>query len=146
MEKEKLSAGEPSDEAREPNTQKELVIHNVGETFINWAEKSWALETLITAGLKSIENGGGESCPYEYLRDIFVSKINELSKNRQLNHNEKEHGFVSDAVPLRKKAEHFINAFGEHSLTVIKKCRKNEFEFFGDNAELFNEVEKLLNK
>ena len=54
------------------------VIHDVGETFMNWAEKNWALETLITAGLNA--NAGGESCPYKCVRDIFVQKINELSK------------------------------------------------------------------
>jgi len=77
MEKEKLSACEPS----EPVIQKELVIHNVGETFMNWAEKNWALETLITAGLNS--NAGGESCPYKLIRDIFVRKINELTEKKK---------------------------------------------------------------
>lgn len=86
MEKEKLPASKLSDECRpeEPTIQKELVIHNVGETFISWAEKSWALETIISAGLKSIENGGGESCPYKLIRDIFVTKINELSKKQAI--------------------------------------------------------------
>ena len=82
MKKEKLPphACESSDGACEPVVQKELVIHNVGETFMNQAEKGWALEKIITAGLKNIENEGGESCPYKYLRDIFVGRINELSK------------------------------------------------------------------
>jgi hypothetical protein len=70
----------------EPTIQEEFVIHldigNVGETFMNWAEKEWALKTLIAAGLKNIENEGGESCPYKYLRDIFIDKINEFSKKQ----------------------------------------------------------------
>jgi hypothetical protein len=70
-------------ESQEPVIQKELVIHNVGETFMNWAEKNWALETLLTAGLNA--NAGGESCPYKCVRDIFIDKINELSKKQALN-------------------------------------------------------------
>lgn len=84
MEKEKLPASKLSDECRpeEPTIQKELVIHNVGETFMSWAEKSWALEAILTAGLNA--NEGGESCPYKLIRDIFVSKINELSKKQAI--------------------------------------------------------------
>jgi hypothetical protein len=84
MENKKLSAGEPPDECRpeEPVIQKELVIHDVGETFMNWAEKSWSLETLLTAGLNANDNGGGESCPYKLIRDIFVQKINELTEKK----------------------------------------------------------------
>ena len=70
------------DKASEPVIQKELVIHNVGETFMKWAEKNWALETLITAGLNA--NAGGESCPYKCVRDIFVQKINEFSKKQAI--------------------------------------------------------------
>ena len=57
-------------------------IENVGETFINWAEKNWALEKLITAGMRINENDNCESCPYYVMRDIFVHKINELVKNK----------------------------------------------------------------
>ena len=78
MKKEKLPAYEPS----EPTIENELVIHNVGETFMSWAEKSWALETLITTGLNA--NAGGESCPYKLIRNIFVTKINELSKKQAI--------------------------------------------------------------
>ena len=58
-------------------------IENVGETFMNWAEKNWALETLLTAGLNA--NAGGESCRYKFVRDIFIDKINEFSKKQALN-------------------------------------------------------------
>lgn len=63
----------------EQETPKE--VKNVGEAFMSWAEKGWALEKIITKGLIAV-NEGGESCPYKYLREVFVSKINELSKNQ----------------------------------------------------------------
>ena len=82
MKKKKISAFKRACEPTEPIIQKKFVIHNVGETFMNWAEKQWALETLITAGLNA--NAGGESCPYKCVRDIFVQKINELSKKQAI--------------------------------------------------------------
>ena len=68
---------QPSGEYKAPK------VENVGETFMNWAEKNWALETLLTAGLNA--NAGGESCPYKCVRDIFIDKINEFSKKQALN-------------------------------------------------------------
>lgn len=62
-----------------PETPK---IENVGETFMSWAEKNWALEKLITTGMRINENDNCESCPYYVMRDIFVHKINELVKNK----------------------------------------------------------------
>jgi hypothetical protein len=56
-------------------------VENVGEAFISWAEQNWGLKKLITAGLNA-SNGGSETCPYEYVREIFVNKINKLSKNK----------------------------------------------------------------
>jgi hypothetical protein len=64
-------------ESRPDDPKETPMIENVGEEFMKWAEKHWALETLITAGLNS--NAGGESCPYKCVRDCFVLKINELS-------------------------------------------------------------------
>lgn len=116
MKKEKLPASKLSDKVGEPIIQKEHIVHNVGEEFMSWAEKSWALETIITAGLKNIENGGGESCPYKFIRDIFIGKINELAKMTEeeikkefqllIGHKgtEKENdGFVSNAIEIKKK-------------------------------------------
>ena len=53
-------------------------IENVGEEFIKWAEKYWALQTLL-----SKEPGENEeSCPYNTMREIFVKKINELVEEK----------------------------------------------------------------
>jgi len=59
-------------------------IENVGEAFIDWAEKNWDLNELITTGLRIKEknNDNCESCPYSVFREIFISKINELVKNK----------------------------------------------------------------
>lgn len=57
-------------------------VENVGEEFITWAEKYWGFETAMTKGLSNDE--GGESCPYTYLRQVFVKKINELSITQAL--------------------------------------------------------------
>jgi hypothetical protein len=51
-------------------------ILNVGESFLKWAEDFWAFEQTFTKGLTS---DGGESCPYPYIRRMFVDKINELN-------------------------------------------------------------------
>ena len=114
MENKKLSAG--AGEPTEPIIQKETVIHNVGEEFMKWAEENWALETLMIAGLRINENDNCEACPYYVIRDIFVSKINELSKMTEeeikkefqllIGHKgtEKENdGFVSNAIEIKKK-------------------------------------------
>lgn len=53
-------------------------IENMGEEFMKWAEKYWAIEKIITKGC---EDSVGESCPYSYLRSVFISKINELASN-----------------------------------------------------------------
>jgi len=54
-------------------------VENVGEEFITWAEKYWGFEKTVKTGL---ENNEGESCSYEYLRGVFVKKINELAENK----------------------------------------------------------------
>ena len=56
----------------------EKKTNNIGEDFMSWAENCWALEKIITKGLT---NENEEACPYSYLRNIFVKKINELSNN-----------------------------------------------------------------
>ena len=71
-------------ECKPEEPQETPKVENVGEAFISWAENGWAFEKIITSGLKNIENEGGESCPYKYLREVFVDKINELSKNQAI--------------------------------------------------------------
>jgi len=78
MEEKRLMATKITDATPQPETPK---VENVGEEFMAWAERGWALEKIITNGLKNDE--GGESCPYDYLRRVFVEKINELSKNQK---------------------------------------------------------------
>jgi len=78
MEEKRLMATKITD-ATEP--QEIPKVENVGEEFMTWAERGWALEKIITNGLN--HNEGGESCPYDYLRRVFVEKINELSKNQK---------------------------------------------------------------
>ena len=63
--------------------QKSPKIENVGEEFITWAEKYWGFEKTITKGLVN-DDAFGESCPYTYLRQVFVKKINELSITQAL--------------------------------------------------------------
>ena len=54
-------------------------IENVGEEFMKWAEKCWAIDTLL-----SKEDGENmESCPYTYMRQVFVNKINELVEEKE---------------------------------------------------------------
>lgn len=54
------------------------VIENVGLEFIEWAEKYWCLDKLL---LRNSDHNA-ESCPYEYMRKVFIKKINELSDNK----------------------------------------------------------------
>jgi len=77
MEEKRLMASKISDATPEEAPK----VENVGEEFMTWAERGWALEKIITNGLN--HNEGGESCPYDYLRRVFVEKINELSKNQK---------------------------------------------------------------
>ena len=49
----------------------------VGEEFIEFAEKHWLLDKMV---LKSTE--GSESCNYDYMRDVFIQKIDSILKDR----------------------------------------------------------------
>jgi hypothetical protein len=71
---------EPQDilESGESIPEKTPPIENVGEEFIKWAEKCWALDTLLSREVG--ENM--ESCPYTYIRQVFVNKINELVEEK----------------------------------------------------------------
>jgi hypothetical protein len=64
-------------ESEDCTPSKPQKVENVGETFMEWAEKYWALRTTITAGAT---HGQGESCPYDYMRAAFVEKINKLNE------------------------------------------------------------------
>jgi hypothetical protein len=51
---------------------------SVGEEFIGWAEKFWALERCYS----DIAEEKRESCPYPAIREIFVKKINDILLDR----------------------------------------------------------------
>jgi hypothetical protein len=55
-------------------------VENVGETFISWAEQYWGFEKNFTFG----NDVNDESYSYEFIRKLFVNKINELSKNQAI--------------------------------------------------------------
>lgn len=69
------------EDCSEPTAYKAPPIENVGEEFIKWAEKCWALDTLLSKD--SGENM--EVCPYSYIRSVFINKINELVEEKQNN-------------------------------------------------------------
>ncbi len=56
-------------------------VENVGEAFMDWAENNWGLEKIIIVGMRNNDDNC-ESCPYKYLRETFINKINELVKNK----------------------------------------------------------------
>jgi hypothetical protein len=62
----------------DPYEEKVHIIKNVGEEFITWAEKGWCLDLAFSDFETS--KGSGEACPYGYIREIFIKKINELAE------------------------------------------------------------------
>jgi hypothetical protein len=50
----------------------------IGEEFINWSEQNWQLKEQYDKP----EEEGSESCPYDYVKNIFIQKIDEIIKNR----------------------------------------------------------------
>lgn len=52
----------------------------VGEEFINWAEEYWLLDKIVK--IEDPDTFAGEKCEYNYMRGIFIEKINSLIKNR----------------------------------------------------------------
>jgi hypothetical protein len=47
---------------------------------------------------------------------------------------------------LYVEAEHFINTYGPHTMTVIKKSRESGLDEEDNNAQLFEMVEQILNE
>lgn len=50
----------------------------IGEEFIKWSEQNWQLKE----NYDKPEEEGSESCPYDYVKNIFIQKIDEIIKNR----------------------------------------------------------------
>ncbi len=61
----------------EAPTEPEIKL-SVGQEFVNWAEQYWRLKEHYTDTTEE----GAESCPYNYLKDIFIHKIDEIIKKR----------------------------------------------------------------
>lgn len=51
---------------------------SVGEEFVEWAEKHHSLKEKYDVA----PSPNSEACPYEYIKDTFVRKINEVIKCR----------------------------------------------------------------
>jgi len=58
-------------------TEPEIKL-TVGQEFVNWAEHHWGLKNHYTI----TEEEGSESCPYDYIKNIFIHKIDEIIKKR----------------------------------------------------------------
>jgi hypothetical protein len=56
-------------------------VEDVGESFIEWAEKYWDIEKAYTL-LDQSKGPNTESAPWIYIRDIFVNQINEFVENK----------------------------------------------------------------
>ena len=50
----------------------------VGEEFVNWAEQYWNLKQNYDIP----EKEGSESCPYSYVKETFINKIDTIIKDR----------------------------------------------------------------
>ena len=66
---------------------KELIVNKeikenktVGQEFVEWAEKYWLLDKLVE--IENPDEFAGEVCDYNYMRNIFIRKINSIIKNR----------------------------------------------------------------
>lgn len=49
----------------------------VGEEFMLWAEQYWGIK-----GQLGKTSEGWEAAPYDYVREVFVKKIDEIIKER----------------------------------------------------------------
>lgn len=53
---------------------------SVGEEFIKWAEKYWLLDQIIK--IDQPDSFAGELCTYNYMRGVFIKKINAIIEER----------------------------------------------------------------
>lgn len=51
----------------------------VGQEFIIWAEKYWHIDRLIKV---DPDKFAGETCDYNYMREIFIKKIDAIIQQR----------------------------------------------------------------
>lgn len=52
----------------------------VGKEFIEWAEEYWHLDKIIK--IDDPDNFAGEICDYNYIKEIFIKKIDGIIKSR----------------------------------------------------------------
>jgi hypothetical protein len=52
----------------------------IGREFIEWAEKYWHIDKLINP--TDPDSFNGEKCDYQYMRKIFMQKIDGILKER----------------------------------------------------------------
>jgi hypothetical protein len=50
----------------------------IGEEFVDWAEQYWGLKRKY----EDKEQEGSESCSYDYVKNTFARKIDEIIVNR----------------------------------------------------------------
>lgn len=49
----------------------EIIPPTIGQEFVDWAEQYWGLKRKY----ETPDEEGGESCPYDYVKKVFASKI-----------------------------------------------------------------------
>lgn len=52
----------------------------IGKEFIEWAEQYWKIDELLQ--MKDPDTFAGEVCDYNYMREIFIKKIDAIIKDR----------------------------------------------------------------
>lgn len=55
-------------------------LPSVGEEFITWAEECWNIKRNFA--INNPDTFAGEKCDYEYMKKIFIKKINSLIEER----------------------------------------------------------------
>jgi hypothetical protein len=67
-----------------------------------------------------------------------AQELSEIAKEIWVKHQ------ISEPSNIEKRAQHFINMFGDKSFEVIQRCRTGEM-FSPFNEDLFEKVEEILN-
>ena len=68
----------PGKLVKEDVASEEASVDGIGEKFIKWAEQYWRLREIVS--IKDPDSFAGEICDYDYMRNIFVKKIDSLIK------------------------------------------------------------------
>jgi hypothetical protein len=68
-------------EIKPQNISEKKPPYTVGEEFVDWADKYWSLHDKYHKEVTP-NNPIAESCPYDYIRDTFIKKINDIVQCR----------------------------------------------------------------